>query len=469
MGNISKKDSVSLGFCPIGKFVFSHEDALRFKRLLEEKMESWNIEFIGIDEIIKDGIVRDVKDVKPVVDFFKRKKVDAIFMPHCNFGTENAVGLIGRDLGVPVVVWAPRDESPLSDGTRLRDSLCGLFASTKVLHKLKVPFTYIENCRIDEKPLENELLNFLSAVNVVKTFKKGIRIGHIGQRIDFFWTTIVNESELLDTFKIEILPIDMVEFISRVKDRASRMDSIYRKELFDVKKLFMIEGFDDDDPLINMLSLRDQMLEEAEVNELDGIALQSFMSIINSLGAYTGLATAFVGNTIPIGMESDIHGTISNIILEKAGLHKDPAYLVDLTIRHPENDNAVLLWHSDAPLDLCHKEVTPRLGHHWILPSPLSGMAHFRLKDGPVTIVRFDGDGGDYKLFIGEGKSIDGPYTLNNYLWVEVNNWLKWERTLMEGPFIHHVGVTYGHYQNALIEACKYIPGLESLVISDVI
>ncbi len=454
-----------LGFCPIGKFVFSHEDALRFKKLLEEKMRQLNIKFIGIDKVVKDGIVRDIKDVQSVVDFFSRKKIDAVFMPHCNFGTENAVGVLGRDLGVPVVVWAPRDEAPLADGSRLRDSLCGLFASTKVLSKLKVPFTYIENCRIDEKPFEEGMRKFLSAVNVSRTFRKGMRIGHIGQRIDFFWTTIINESELLDKFKIEILPVDMVEFLGKVNNLAEKMADRYRDELVLIKELFTIEGFKDDIPLIKMLALRDQILEEASENGLDGIALQSFMSIVDTLDCYTGLATAYAGNTIPIGMESDIHGTISNIILEKACFHKDPAYLADITIRHPENDNGVLIWHSDAPLDLCHEDVKPRLGNHWILPSPLSGMSHFRLKDGPVTVARFDGEGGEYKLLMGQGESIEGPYTLNNYLWIEVKDWLKWERTLMEGPFIHHAGITYGHHQEVLVEACKYIPSLEPLVL----
>lgn len=32
-------NQVKLGFCPIGKFVFSHEDAMRYKGVLEEKLK----------------------------------------------------------------------------------------------------------------------------------------------------------------------------------------------------------------------------------------------------------------------------------------------------------------------------------------------------------------------------------------------------------------------------------------------
>ncbi len=108
-----------------------------------------------------------------------------------------------------------------------------------------------------------------------------------------------------------------------------------------------------------------------------------------------------------------------------------------------------------------HPDATVKLGHHWILPSPLAGMTHFRLMDGPITIARFDGDRGEYRMAVGEGRSIDGPHTLNNYVWMAVDDWPHWERTLMEGPFIHHSAMVYEHVGAALVEACRYVSGLE--------
>jgi len=108
-----------------------------------------------------------------------------------------------------------------------------------------------------------------------------------------------------------------------------------------------------------------------------------------------------------------------------------------------------------------------RLGQHWILPSPLAGMPHFPLRDGAITIARFDGDGGRYQLAVGEGQSMTGPDTLNNYVWMKVDNWRRWERTLIEGPFIHHAAMAYGNMGKALIEACRYIPGLEPVILNE--
>jgi len=456
-----------MGLCPIGKFVFSNEDAIKYKKLLQKKLIEWDVDFIDLENILEDGLVKDQKDVDSVVKHFSAANIDCLFLPHCNFGTEGAAAMIAKKLDVPTLLWGPRDEAPLPDGTRLRDSLCGLFASSKVLYKLGVKFTYIENCRINDPQLHEGVDTFLRAVNISNVVRKGVKIGHIGQRIDFFWTTIVNESELLERFNIEILPLDMVDFIKYSKNRAEKDKSRYAEEIRKMRAENIIEGFDEDEPLMNVLAVRDQMMALGEENGLEGFAVQDFMSLIDAMGAYCMYADSAVADHYAVGYESDIHGTISDILMRRATFNSQSGFLTDITIRHPENDNGVLLWHCGAALSMKKDDEKLRLGQHWILPSPLSGMTHFKLKDGPLTIVRFDGDRGSYKLAVGEGKTIAGPETLNNYTWMEVNDWPKWERTLMEGPFIHHAAMTYGHYSKAIIEAGKYMSGIECLVLGD--
>lgn len=460
-----KRQKPLMGLCPIGKFVFSNEDAIRYKKDLQARLTSWGVDYIDLEGVLEDGLVKDQSHVDAVVKHFRRADVDCIFMPHCNFGTEGAVGMIARKLDVPVLLWGPRDEAPLPDGRRLRDSLCGLFASSKVLHKLGVPFTYINNCSPEDETLRKGVDTFVRAVNAANVLRKGVRIGLIGQRIDFFWTTIINESELLERYNVEILPLDMVDFINAAHVRVKQCGKMYLEEVAQLKQKYTVEGFDSDLPLMNVLSMKDQMLALAKDHDLDGIAFQSFTSVVDAAGSYCSLAESMVGDQISIGAESDIHGVISDLMLRRAGFDAGATYLAEFTVRHPENDNGILLWHEGAPLSLCHPDDKVRLGPHWILPSLLSGMSHFRLKDGPITVARFDGDHGCYKLAVGEGMSIAGPKTLNNYLWMEVDNWPHWERTLIEGPFIHHVAMGYGNHSDAIIEACKYIPGLEPILL----
>jgi L-fucose isomerase-like protein len=459
---------VKLGLCPIGKFVFSNEDAVRYKTLLQEKLKTWGVDFVDLEGVLEDGLIKDQKHVDPAVTHFSKNNINALFIPHCNFGSEGAAAMIAHKLNVPTLLWGPRDDAPLADGRRLRDSLCGMLATSKVLGKLGVKFTYIENCGIDDDKLQQGVDTFLRAANIADVFRRGARIGFVGNRIDFFWTTIVNESELLEKFNVEVLPIDMVEFIRHAKSRVKENPSLYQKKVRDLRNEWIVEGFDqNDEPLMHVFAVHDQLRSLAKDNALEGFAFQDFMSIIDETGAYCCLSNSLISEDYALGCESDVHGAISDILIRRATLNSQPGYLADVTVRHPQDDNGVLLWHGGAAVSMRDPQVKPRLGHHWILPSPLSGMTHFKLKEGPITVVRFDGDRGSYQLAIGQGQSIPGPYTQNNYVWMKVNNWPKWERQLMEGPFIHHVAMAYGHYGEALLEAVKYIPGLSPVKLGE--
>lgn len=450
-----------LGLCPIGKFVFSHEDAMRYKKRLQESLRAWGVHYVDLEGVLEDGMVRDQAHASVAAAHFRKHGVDGLFMPHCNFGTEGAVGVIGRDVNVPVLLWGPRDEAPQPDGTRLRDSLCGLMASSKVLNKLGVPFSYIENCRVDEPQLKAGVMDFVRTAHTAQALRRGMRIGHIGQRIDFFWTTIVNESELLERFCVEIVPVDMVMFIRDVRQRAKAEYKAYLDEVAGLRQAMEIEGLEDE-RLIHILALRDQVFAIAEDQGLDALAIQDFDSLLEEFGAYCLLANSMISDRLPLSMESDIHGAVSTLLLSRAA-GRAPAFLADVTVRHPEDDNGVLLWHCGAPLSMCKPGCKPRLGRHWILPSPVSGMTHFPLKTGPITLTRFDGDRGEYKLAVGQGESMQGPDTQNNYVWMNVDDWPQWERTLIQGPWIHHTAMAYGHCGDRLEEACRFVPGLDAV------
>lgn len=448
-----------LGLCPIGKFVFSHEDAKKYKRAIENRLHELDIDFVGIDGAVTDGIIRSHKDVDPAVAHLQQQDVDCVFLPHCNFGTESATGMIGSKMGVPVLLWGPRDKAPLPDGTRLRDSLCGLFASSKILNKLGVHFTYIENCEVEDRQFEGGLDTFLRAVQVVRSMKNA-KIGIIGNRIDFFWSTIINENELLQKFGIEILPIDLYKIIKQTKERAAAEKEHYLKERGELSVNIDIADMSEQG-LINVLALRDVMYDWAIQEGLTAMVVESFMTITEELEAMISFAQAEVTDRgIPCIVESDIHGAISSIILQAASLNTQPTFLADLTTRHPENDNGLLLWHDSFPLSLKDPKAPGSLGTHWILPGINPGTCHWKIKDGTVTIARFDGERGEYRLTAKRADSIEGPYTQNTYLWVEIDDYPEFERHMIEGPYIHHVACIYEDYVAVLREACKYIEGL---------
>jgi L-fucose isomerase-like protein len=457
---VSKKHPL-LGLCPIGKFVFSHEDALRFKAEIQQRLERWNIPFVDLESVLPDGIVRDQKHVALVVDHFRQKQIDALFIPHCNFGTEGAAAMIAKKCGVPTLLWGPRDEAPLADGSRLRDTMCGMLATSGVMNSLGVPFTYLENCRIDDPPFQQGVERFIRAARVVKTMKT-MRIGQVGQRIDFFWSTIVNEAQLLDQFGVQVLPIDLVNLIRAVRQRLDAKRSDYQKELAAIRDIVAFNHFPNEDAILANFALRDVLVETAERESLDGFCFQTFDSIPNEFGAFLTFGCSLVDDLgYPVAPESDLYGAVSSVLIEAACPTNEPSFLPDITIRHPENENGVLLWHADAPLSLRDPNSAVKVDRPWILKSLPTGLTHFKLKDGPLTLCRFAGNRDGFRLGCGEGHTVPGPYTQEFYTWMEVDDWPRWERQLMEGPYIHHCSCCYGHSADVLQEACRYLPELQ--------
>ena len=141
-------------------------------------------------------------------------------------------------------------------------------------------------------------------------------------------------------------------------------------------------------------------------------------------------------------------------LLSCAALGKNPPFFGEFTVRHPEDKNVELLWHCGPFAYSLKKPGTVAREENqrqWI-----------QVKDGKFTICRFDQDDGHYQLLNGTLESADGPYTFGTYLWARCNNLTKWERKLIDGPYIHHLAEVEGDYTWELREFCRLIPHLDS-------
>ena len=111
---------------------------------------------------------------------------------------------------------------------------------------------------------------------------------------------------------------------------------------------------------------------------------------------------------LPVCCENDINGAISSAIAKAVTRGEEPPFFADITVRHPENDNAELLWHCGPyPPSLARESI----------PNIKDAQCSFELKRGDITLLRFDGNRGQYLLFSDEGKGIDGPHSPGSYVW----------------------------------------------------
>ncbi len=451
---------VTIGLMPTRRFCFSREDALKYKGLVEDKLREWEIDFVNIDSVNEEGLLLTLEDAKKTVSLFQEKKVDAVFAPHVNFGTEEVVAYVARKMQKPFLLWGPRDENPMPNGEHLRDSQCGLFATSNVLNKYHVPFTYITNSRLDSEVFRRGVFNFVAAARIVKNFM-GARIGQISTRPDNFYTVIINEQELLTKWGIELVPITLFHVQNSV-ERLIKEDPRVMEEVESIRNRIALKDMTEQS-LLQTAALKLFMLDWAKEQDLSAIAIKCHDDLPNQMQFYSCFANAEVTAAgIPVACETDIHGAISSILVQSASNITDQTFLADMTMRHPDNENAELLWHcGNFPMTMCKNGCDAFLGRHCNIRPPLPGTGNFEISARDVTVVRFDGLDGEYSLLIGQGKQTTGPYNLGTYLWMKVNNWPLWEERLIYGPYIHHVAGVADQCAAALYEATRYIPGLK--------
>jgi len=453
---------IKLGFAPTRRFVFSAEDAFRYKEAIRRKIDAFGlpVDIVDLEGLNDEGLLcNDLAGAGQVIERFRKEDVDAVFFPHCNFGTEDSVARVAKALGKPVLLWGPRDEAPLEDGMRLRDTQCGLFATGKVLRRFNVPFTYVTNCRVDDPVFERGFTNFIAAANVVREFRR-LRILQIGPRPASFWTVICNEGELLERFGIEIHPITLID-IRRAAERVQKKGGSDLDEAVGYIKSHLDWSEVSEDDVKRIAALKVAMRNYARETGSTAIAIQCWSALQDAMGIMPCLANAILTDEqIPVTCETDIHGAITSVMVQAATLGQLPTFFADLTIRHPENENGELLFHcGNFPVSLSVEE-KPKLRRHFLFDDHSPGTHEGEIKGGSMTLARFDGDHGEYQLFLGRARGSEGPFTRGSYVWVEVNDWPLWEEKLVTGPYIHHIVGIHANVIPALYEACKYIPGL---------
>ena len=449
---------LKLGIVPVkrGTGFTSIENALISKNNAFAALNKINhpVELVTIDNIVPDGIATSTEQVQDIVSHLQAQNVDAVFMLHTDFGSEEVIAKIAKVLNRPVLLWGARDDAPSLDGVRIRDTQCGIFASSKVLQRFGVPFTYIENCRVADAAFSKGVEMFCRAAAVVKAFK-GMKILKIGERPGSFLSVMSNEDELLSRFGIEVIPLPIARLVNNVKSLAQSPTPAVEAQVASMKTRMSYDKLGEE-KLTTMAAMVCFIQDEMKATQAAAASLECWNGLSQLIGFVPcQVIGELTGLGLPVSCEGDINGVITAAMLHAVDYNRTPSFFADLTVRHPHNDNAELLWHCGPfPQSLMHSDEKPWLDD--------GGRGNWRLKDGDLTIARFDGLHNEYSLFIGEAKTTEGPKSTGTYVWMEADDWVKWERKLIEGPYIHHVVGAYGHYAAALAEACKYLPGLQA-------
>ena len=210
-----------------------------------------------------------------------------------------------------------------------------------------------------------------------------------------------------------------------------------------------------DEELENIAALKIAIKKLAEQYGCNAGAIQCWNALQSEIGIMPCAANSLLNEEgFPVVCETDIHGAITALMCEAAGMDEARTFFADWTVRHPDNENGELLQHC-GPWPLSCLGCKPTIGYPLAFDYP--GAVEAEAKHGEMTLCRFDGDNGEYSLLLGNAKGVDGPYTKGTYVWVEVENWKRLEAKIVEGPYIHHCVGIHKDVVPVLYEACKYI------------
>jgi L-fucose isomerase-like protein len=442
---------IKLGLAPTRRAIFSAPAAMEYAEKTRSRLKELGVEYVDINDISEDGLLHDEEDEIRIAEKFRAAGVSGLFLPHTNFGTEYECARLAKRLGLPVLLWGPRDECPDQNGMRLRDSQCGLFATGKVLRRFNVPFTYMTNCNLTDPEFERGVRDFLAVCSVVKTFRS-IRILQIGPRPMDFWSTMCNEGELLEKYGIQLAPVPLPELMQEMQKARTQKQEVERTVGY-CRSCMNINVTSEQ--LETIAALKEAMLALVKKYRCNAVAIQCWNALQDEIGIMPCAANSLLNEMgIPTVCETDIHGAITALMVEAATLDDTRSFFADWTVRHPTNDNAELLQHC-GPWPISVARERPSIGYPVAFDFP--GSISAEAKHGEITLARFDGDHGEYSLLLGKAKGVDGPYTKGTYLWVEVKNLKRLEAKIVEGPYIHHCVGIHKDVVAVLYEACKYL------------
>ena len=430
----------------------AEERGHRIVKYIEEHFASDNVSFVDLKGVNPVDVMYNEDDAEKVIERFRAEKVDAVVIINCNFGNEEIAAQVAGALNVPTMIWAPMEDEFLPDGSRFCDSQCGMFGVSRILQRNNIPFTYVETCHVEDDIFKAGFEKFVSVACMVKNFR-GMRIAQVGMRPKPFTSVIFNEGELMQKFGIRVIPVNMAVVIDKYNRILKERDA----ELEEGAKL-LLSRYEMDEltpPLLKKVYAFVLLYQEIFAEyKVQAVSAECWTSMQLGVGAMPCTAYSVLADMgYVISCESDLHGAISMAMLSCASLGRKIPFFGEFTVRNPENKNSELLWHCGPFAYSLKKEGCPCKN--------VNMRQWFQVKDGHYTITRFDQDNGDYMMLAGQFDSTTGPYTFGTYLWAQFDDLSKWERKLVEGPYIHHMAEIEGDYTEELKEFSKYVPGLK--------
>jgi len=454
---------IRIGFIPSHRSPFNKEWAISMRDRVIKSIEG-NIEEVELiypdKELTDGGLVTFMGDAEKVIKLFKEKDIQGLLIGMMTFGEEMPNLLIAEAFSsLPIQVFGTKEGPFTEDGNRKSDSFCGTISTASGLVRRNIEFDFSGIYFPEEEEFISDVKRFSKAV-IARAGFTGMKIGALGPRPASFETCAINEVDLIEKFRIKVVPFTLLKLKSDIEN--IKEEDIKEIEN-DIKKSY--DSKLADNKTISKIAKLEYVLKKyAGEENLSGFAIQCWTAMQEEIGISPCLSMGRLTDSgIMCACEVDIHGAITMKVQHLLTFMKDVPHFIDWTIQNQENENMFLAWHcGNAPISLKCKTCRPQINTHSILGCQIGydksyGTAEFQLKEGLVTLNRLGEIGGRFRMLSTTGEAVPDNKTLRgSWKWIKVNDLKRLYRTIIEEGFVHHASMIFGDLRKEMNTFCKF-------------
>ncbi len=415
----------------------------------------------------KFGGVDCVQEARLYAEFLKKNRgdFDGVIVCLPNFSDESGTVEALRDCGVPLLIQAYPDEIGKMDFAHRRDAFCGKLAITDIFHQYGIPFSLTGSHVIHPgaDAFKKELQKFAAVCRIVKAFSN-LTVVAVGARTSAFKSMRFDELTA-QKYGVTVETVDLSDFFLRMKDIGTDSEPFLQR--LDYYRQY---GEASNVPSASMENLVRASLAADEIageygtdcmtircwNEFQREMKISACTLISELND-RGIVTA---------CELDIANAISMKALSAAS--GEAATCLDFNNNYGDDPDKCILFHcGPVPRSLMkdkgeiaeHKMFKKTMG-----PDVSWGVYQGAVKPCDATISSLKTENGQLHAFAAQGRitddSIEEEFFGTGGVFHTQNLQQKMYAIAKNG-YRHHVSLSTGHYEAALLEAYQTYLGIK--------
>ncbi len=441
---MERRDQFHIGFLALARPTFDLELANQETAAARRQLAQAGHTLVGPQELILD-----MDSTQAAAQEMEGVPLDLLVIFQATFADSTMVTALAGEGQAPLLLWAV-PEHPTGGRLRL-NSLCGinLAGHALTLRGRKYDYLYAS----PESQVALEKIEPLAKAGRAMQALRSAHIGVVGVHPAGMDTCRLDAAALERAFGVQTTQYAIEELFGRMdavadqplEEAHSGMSSRLgnSQELDQVALRGTLKAY---------LALDQLAAEEA----IDGLAVRCWPEIFEQKGcAACGALSLLNDSAIPSSCEADANGTVTQLILQ--AISGEPTFDCDIVSVDRKADQ-VVIWHcGKAPLAMADPAVEPAGGIHSNRKVPL--VMEFPLKPGRITAARVSRAGGSLRLVTGGGEMLSAPKSFSGTSGVvrfDSPASVVLDTLLMEG-LEHHLAITYGDHQQALLALAHYL------------